>query len=104
MNIASLFRPASEHVNGFMLIYGNPSKTELDTLEHLAKMPIDDRSRIYRAIIGSYDHQVLRTPFTVRFSEQDVAYTSMHGFELAVDALDFSVSQPLASGRADHSC
>ena len=34
----------------------------------------------------------------MRFSEQDVAYIPMHGFELAVDALDFSVSQPLANG------
>jgi len=110
MNLTRLFRPASEptseHVNAFKLIYGrDPSRTELDTLERLAKLPIDDRSRIYRAIIGSYDHQVLRTPFTVRFSEQDVAYIAMHGFELAVDALDFSVSQPLASGSYEpHLC
>jgi FkbM family methyltransferase len=99
MRITERFRPASEHVSAFRLIYGRtPTRTELATLAHLSRMPIDDRSRIFRAIIGSYDHQVLRTPFAVRFSDKDLAYIPMHGFELAVDALDFSVSQPLASG------
>jgi FkbM family methyltransferase len=100
MKITQYFRSASEHLRAFKLIYGrSPTKAELATLEHLAKLPLKDESRIFRAIIGSYDHQFLRTPFSVRFSDKDVAYVATPGFQLAVDALDFSVSQPLASGN-----
>ena len=99
MKIAQYFQSASEYVRAFRLIYGrNPTKNELPTLEHLSKLLLKEQPRIFRAIISSYDHQVLRTPFSVRFSDKDLIYIPLHEFQLAVDALDFSVGQPLASG------
>ena len=97
MKIAEYFHARYDYLRTFRLIYGRaPSKNELPLLNQLARLPIREQHRIFRAIIGSYDHQVLSTPFSVRFSEQDVTYLRMGEFELAIDALDYSVSQPLA--------
>jgi FkbM family methyltransferase len=89
----------NELKQAFQTVYGrNPQKNELPLLEDLSRSPLGDKSRIFRAIIGSYDHQTLKTPFTVRFSEKDIAYIPLHGFLLAVDTADTSVSCPLAKG------
>jgi len=87
-------------VDIFQLVYGRlPNADERDSLTKISETAQKDcRTPVFRAIVSRYDHQVLPTPFTVRFSSQDIEYIPVQGFELAVDKADVSVSWPLRQG------
>ena len=48
-----------------------------------------------RRILGSVDQQRSPTPFSVRLSNDDVAYVAVDGIEVALDKADRSVSGPI---------
>lgn len=84
----------------FQIAYGRaPTQSELVYLEGL--QTIRNRggpAALFRAIVNGYDHQRLNTPFTVRFSMEDVEYISAWGVEIAIDKTDISVGLPLQWG------
>ena len=85
----------------FQLIYGCiPSQDELNYLAPLiSTFPKSNRVGVFRTIIKSFDHQRLKTPFTVRFSNQDIEYIAVQDFKLAIDKMDIAVSVPLLRGE-----
>lgn len=48
-----------------------------------------------RRVLGSVDHKRSPTPFSVRLSNEDVAYVSLEGIEVALDRADQSVSESI---------
>jgi FkbM family methyltransferase len=48
-----------------------------------------------RRLLGSVDQQRSPTPFSVRLSNEDVAYVAVDGIEVALDRADRSVSGPI---------
>ncbi len=48
-----------------------------------------------RRVLGSVDQQHSPTPFSVRLSNDDVAYVTVDGIEVALDKADSSVSGPI---------
>ena len=48
-----------------------------------------------RRVLGSVDQQRSPTPFSVRLSNDDVAYVTVDGIEVALDKADRSVSGPI---------
>jgi FkbM family methyltransferase len=99
MNLIRRTQSFIEIRRAFEIVYGRKArKNELPFLVNLSKLGIKDKSRIFRAVIGGYDHQVLKTPFTVRFSEKDIEFISISGSSLAIDSVDVSVSMPNAKG------
>lgn len=81
----------------FKIVYGRaPSYSELDFLSGLSSLSQKgDWTGLFRAIVGGYDHQWLKTPFTIRFSKEDIEYISIYGVEVSTDRVDISVSLPL---------
>ena len=78
----------------FQLVYGrNPSQDQINVLTHLNQaIPDNDSGSLFRAIINSFHHQQFNTPFTVRFSKQDVEYINVQNAQVAIDKMDTSVS------------
>jgi FkbM family methyltransferase len=85
----------------FQLVYARtPSQAELDfSVQLTSALAKNDRIGIFRAIVNGYNHLRLNTPFTVRFSKQDVEYMTIQDFQLAIDRTDISVSMPLLRGE-----
>ncbi|MDG2111818.1 MAG: FkbM family methyltransferase [Actinomycetota bacterium] len=85
----------------FSLVYGREATDEeiVNLRERLGPTPDIDRVRLVRAAANLLDHQHHPTAFAVRFRGDDVHYLAVGGFELALDALDTSVSHPLAAGH-----
>ena len=89
-----------EMTRAFRSIYGRePQGNELTLLTQLSKLGLADSSDVFRAILGSLDHQTLKTAFSVRFSDRDVSYLPVQGFLLAADRTDIAVGLPLANGN-----
>ena len=84
----------------FGLIYGrDPGPGEMPLIDNLCHLNIRTTTDIFRAILSSFDHQTLKTGFTVRFSEKDISYIQVRGFELAIDKTDIAVSLPISQGN-----
>ena len=84
--------------NVFETVYGRfPEENELKSL-FTAVQCSPTVKFLFRAVIAYQDHQVSRTPFTVRFSPEDVDFIPLQGFFLATDKADISTSIPIAKG------
>jgi len=70
----------------------------MEALRDLSQTAFASGSQVFRRVLSRFDHQVLRTPFTIRFSTADVEYVSVDGTFVATDRTDPSVSLPLAQG------
>ena len=84
----------------FQVVYGRlPTQSELD---YLASLPTFHNRlgpvALFRAIVNGFDHQQLHTPFTIRFSSDDVEFVSIAGVEIGIDRTDITVGVPLRSG------
>lgn len=84
----------------YRLIYNTePSSADL---EYLARLPKPDKSNVvslFRSIVNGFDHQRVRTPFTVRFSENDIYYVSVSDTQIAIDQSDLAVGASLKAGN-----
>ena len=83
----------------FRIVYGrDPETNELNMLADILDAQEDDYIQVFRAVLSRFNHQILKTPFSIRFSANDVAYIPMQSYFLASDKHDIAVSSPLAIG------
>ncbi|HEV2948249.1 MAG TPA: FkbM family methyltransferase, partial [Gemmataceae bacterium] len=83
----------------FRKIYDRePNPEEATTLGQLKVVP-GNYASAFRAVIGSFDRQVLNTPFAVRCSGADVSFIRVEDVMLAADAADRTVSYVLLMGQ-----
>ena len=84
----------------FRALYGRlPDEGETTTLDEVGRLGLTSPASLARHVIARFDRQVRPTPFTVRFSAEDVEFLAIHGFEMAFDRADPSVSGPLLTSR-----
>lgn len=77
----------------FKLAYGRkPDETEEATLVHV---PGQQSPSALRRMVSLFDRNFYQTPIYVRFGPDDLMFTEIEGFKLALDRSDFAVSMQI---------
>jgi FkbM family methyltransferase len=79
-----------DHLVSLLFPYGLGSES-IEFVRNTLQTSTLDASTI-RRVLGGVDQGLSATPFAVRLSQEDVAYVSIDGIELALDRADRSVS------------
>jgi FkbM family methyltransferase len=90
--------PGSDELISLLFPAGAPAEVN----DHVRAQLADGRPwspTVVRQILGGVDQHHAPSPVTVRASTTDLRYVTVEAIEVAVDAMDGSVSQPLLHGE-----
>ena len=88
-------RSEAEIVELTRLLFPDGLSSEVADVVHSALQTTQLSPSTIRRVLGSVDQQRSPTPFSVRLSNDDVAYVAVNGIEVALDRADRSVSGPI---------
>lgn len=85
----------------FEIVYGrSPFNSEKTIVANAAdQLRAENTTGAFRCIINGYDHQTLKTAFSVRFTNQDITFFKSEDLKLAIDKTDAGVGHHIATGN-----